>query len=88
VPFYTDVGLLQRLHLAIHDRIWSVLGRSHEALVRITVGEVIHAAIDAGVGSEKAECCGEILVSIASISVRGLVIARLRKVSSQKVKLY
>jgi neurofibromin 1 len=58
-----------------------MLGRSHEALVDIIVDELIDAAIDAGHGSDMAETAAEILVTIASTTVRGMVIARLRKVS-------
>jgi neurofibromin 1 len=45
------------------------------------VEELLHAAVDAGMGSDKAECAGDILVSLNSISVRGRIVARLRKVS-------
>lgn len=45
--------------------------------------ELIHGAIDAGLGSDKTECIADILVSISSTNVRGKVIARLRKSLAQ-----
>jgi neurofibromin 1 len=70
----------QRLHLSIHQHVWSKIAGAHEALMEIVIQEVIHIAIDAGFGSEKAECAADVLVSMGGTVVRGRVIARLRKV--------
>ena len=71
------------LYLAIQANIWTPLASSHDTLIDIIVSELLHAAIDAGVGSEKAETVGDILVSIASTAIRGKLIARLRKTLAQ-----
>ncbi|WWC73068.1 uncharacterized protein I206_107033 [Kwoniella pini CBS 10737] len=73
----------RRLHLAIQEQIWAILTQSHESLADLVVIELIHAAIDAGIGSDKAECVGDILVSVSSTAVRGKVIAKLRKTLAQ-----
>lgn len=69
------------MHLAMQERIWIPLASASSSLTDIIVAELLHIATDAGLGSEKAECVGNIMVSISSTSVRGRVIARLRKVS-------
>ncbi|KAL7420982.1 Ras GTPase activating protein ira2 [Cryptotrichosporon argae] len=73
----------RRLHLAVHDNVWSVIARGNEALLDIVIAEVLHSALDASIGSEKAECAADILVSLSSTTVRGKVIARLRKIIAQ-----
>ncbi|KAK4687682.1 neurofibromin 1, partial [Tremellales sp. Uapishka_1] len=65
------------------EHVWSVLGDGHEALIDIVVDELLHSAVDAGMGSEKAECAADTLVSLGSTTVRGKVIARLRKTIAQ-----
>nr|XP_018259204.1 neurofibromin 1 [Kwoniella dejecticola CBS 10117]OBR81362.1 neurofibromin 1 [Kwoniella dejecticola CBS 10117] len=73
----------RRLHLAIQEQVWAILTQSHESLADIVIIELIHAAVDAGIGSDKAECVGDILVSVSSTAVRGKVIAKLRKTLAQ-----
>ncbi|OCF40958.1 neurofibromin 1 [Kwoniella heveanensis CBS 569] len=73
----------KRLHLAIQEQIWAILTHAHDSLADIVVSELIHAAVDSGIGSDKAECVGDILVSVSSTAVRGKVIARLRKTLAQ-----
>ncbi|OCF79181.1 neurofibromin 1 [Kwoniella mangroviensis CBS 8886] len=73
----------RRLHLAIQEQVWAILTTSHESLADIVIGELIHSAVDAGIGGDKAECIGDILVSVSSTAVRGKVIAKLRKTLAQ-----
>nr|XP_031861450.1 uncharacterized protein CI109_003054 [Kwoniella shandongensis]KAA5528522.1 hypothetical protein CI109_003054 [Kwoniella shandongensis] len=73
----------RRLHLLVHEHVWSVLAQAHESLMDIAVYELIHATTNSGIGSDRAECVADILVSICSTSVRGKVIARLRKTLAQ-----
>lgn len=61
--------------------MWAVLSGVQSALGEIVHSELINTAIDAGFGSDKAECVGEILFAIAGTSARGRVISKLRKVS-------
>lgn len=69
----------KRLHLSIQEHVWKVLAGSHEALIDLVVKELLHLAVNAGPGSEKAEGAADILVSLSSTAVRGKVVARLRK---------
>ncbi|OXB36317.1 neurofibromin 1 [Cryptococcus neoformans] len=73
----------RRLHLTIQEHLWAPFARAHECLVDIVLSELIHSAIDAGLGSDKTECIADILVSISSTNVHGKVIARLRKSLAQ-----
>ncbi|WVR09039.1 hypothetical protein IAU60_006099 [Kwoniella sp. DSM 27419] len=73
----------KNLYLVIQEHIWSVLTRSQGTLADIATSELIDAAVDSGIGSEKAECIGDMLVSGASTVIRGKVIARLRKTLAQ-----
>ncbi|WWD06786.1 hypothetical protein V865_004881 [Kwoniella europaea PYCC6329] len=73
----------RRLHLAIQEQVWAILTTSHESLTDIVIVELIHSAVNAGIGSDKAECIGDILVSVSSTAVRGKVIAKLRKTLAQ-----
>ncbi|KIR99934.1 neurofibromin 1 [Cryptococcus deuterogattii 2001/935-1] len=73
----------RRLHLTIQEHLWTPLAKAHESLIDIMLFELIHDAIDAGLGSDKTECIADILVSISSTNVRGKVISRLRKSLAQ-----
>ena len=53
----------------------------------MVVNEVLRVAVEAGLGSEKAEVAADILLSLASTSVRGRVIGRLRKVSAAMIEM-
>lgn len=58
-----------------------MLASTNHSLVDIVVAELLHVALDAGLGSEKSECVGDILVSFATTAIRGKIIAKLRKVT-------
>lgn len=73
----------RRLHLTLQEHVWSVIGSSHEALVDLVVTELLHSAVNAGPGSEKAETVADILVSLNCTAVKGKVVARLRKTIAQ-----
>jgi len=77
---WTQLIITQRLHFLVQSHIWAIVAVSHEALVNLAVSELLKAAIDAGIGSEKAECAADILVSLNSTAVRGRIVAKLRKV--------
>jgi neurofibromin 1 len=66
----------------MQKQIWQLLASGHDTLTDLVVKELLSTAVDAGLGSEKAECAADILVSLASTAVRGRVIAKLRKVRS------
>lgn len=73
----------KRLHLALQEHVWSVIGMSHQGLIDIVVTELLSSAVNAGPGSEKAETAADILVSLSSTAVKGKVVARLRKTIAQ-----
>ncbi|WOO81456.1 Neurofibromin [Vanrija pseudolonga] len=73
----------KRLHLSFQEHVWSVIGKSHDALVDLVVSELLNYAFAAGPGSERAENAAEILVSLSSTAVKGKLIVRLRKTISQ-----
>ncbi|KAK8844111.1 hypothetical protein IAR55_006905 [Kwoniella newhampshirensis] len=73
----------RRLHLLFHEYVWGVVAQAHETVTDIVVYELINMAATVELGSEKAECVGDILVTVCSTSVRGKVIARLRKTLAQ-----
>lgn len=73
----------RRLHLALQEHVWSVIGMSHQGLIDIVVTELLQSAVNAGPGSEKAESAADILVSLSSTAVKGKVVARLRKTIAQ-----
>jgi neurofibromin 1 len=68
---------VQRLHLAIHKQIWRVLAKAQDHLVELMLSELLHTAVDAGAGSERAETAGDILFTIATTAIRGKLLAKL-----------
>ena len=70
----------QRFHLSVHEHVWLKIAGGNGALADIAVLELVNMAIDAGFGSDKAECVSDIVVSMGGTVVRGRIIARLRKV--------
>ena len=70
----------QGAHLLIQEKIWQSLAPYRGPLMDIILVELLQAAVDAGFGSNRGECIADILVSVASVSVRGKVFTRLRKV--------
>jgi neurofibromin 1 len=74
-----DVALQETgLYTSFQQNIWSVISRD-EALVEIFLDEMVKVAMVSGFASEKTEVIGSIAASLGTITVRGKVIARLRK---------
>lgn len=71
----------QRLHLSLLEHVWSPLTHNSD-LSDIVLPELLDAAVDGGLGSDRVDCIGDILCSISSTSIQGKVIARLRKVNT------
>ncbi|CAK5277391.1 unnamed protein product [Mycena citricolor] len=59
--------------------VWSEVGKLDPLLVDVILDELVRAATDGGVGSIRCETIGLLLASMASINVRGKLIAKLRK---------
>ena len=59
---------------------WAEVGRLDSTVVNIALDEVMRSAVDGGMGSPRCEMMAETLGSLASISARGRILAKLRKV--------
>jgi hypothetical protein len=57
-----------------------------QTLVQAVLDELVRAAVDAGLGSRRCETIGETVATISSISLRGRIFAKLRKVSPSEQK--
>ena len=75
------------MHLAIQEHVWAVIGGSHYALIEIVVSELLEVAMNADTAPEKAESIADILVTLNSITVRGKLITRFRKVCQSSRRL-
>lgn len=64
----------------IHKTIWSEIAKLDPGIVSIVVDELVRAASDGGIGSRRCEVVADSLVVLASISVRGKLLSKLRKV--------
>ena len=62
---------------------WAEVGKLDSAVVNIVLDEVMRSAVDGGMGSQRCEMMAETLGSLASISARGRILAKLRKVSTR-----
>lgn len=67
--------MLQRL-------LWTEVSKLDNRVVNITLDELFRAAIDGGISSRRCEAIAETLVVLASINVRGKVLAKLRRVGT------
>ena len=86
-----DVGHFQRgkldslLTLAqlapmIQKTIWAEIAKLDTAIVVIALDELVRAATDGGIGSRRCEIVADTLTVLSSISVRGKILSKLRKV--------
>ncbi len=86
-----DVGHFQRgklgclLTLAqlapmIQKTIWAEIAKLDTAIVVIALDELVRAATDGGIGSRRCEIVADTLIVLSSISVRGKILSKLRKV--------
>lgn len=61
-------------------KIWRVLAQVDD-MIHVILDSFIQFAVEHGVGSPQAEAVADTFVTLSSITVRGKVISRLRKVS-------
>ena len=60
--------------------VWAELGKLDTLIVDVVLDELIRSAMDAGINSIRCETIANIIASLSSISVRGRLLSRLRKV--------
>jgi hypothetical protein len=60
--------------------VWTEIGKAEMALVNVVLDELVRAAMDAGVQSRRCEIIGETIASMTSVSMRGRLFAKFRKV--------
>src|SRR5258708_5039123 len=64
----------------IQKTIWAEIARLDTAIVTIALDELVRAATDGGIGSRRCEIMADTLIVLSSISVRGKILSKLRKV--------
>lgn len=69
--------------MLLHDSVWSTFVGARDHFVDLLFAELVHTAVDSGLESDKSETAAEILVTVASLSIRGRLVARLRKTIAQ-----
>ena len=57
------------------------MGKLDSAVINVVLDEIMRAAVDGGMGSSRCDMMAETLSSMCSMSVRGRILAKLRKVS-------
>ncbi|OZJ04004.1 hypothetical protein BZG36_03619, partial [Bifiguratus adelaidae] len=70
------------MHASIQSQIWQSIGRNDDIL-DLVLDSFIHYATQAGIGSHEAETIADTIATLSSITVRGKLISRLRKVLAQ-----
>jgi neurofibromin 1 len=61
--------------------IWSEVAKLEPNAISIALDELVRAATDGGIGSRRCELASDTIVVMPSISVRGKILSKLRKVS-------
>ena len=69
-----------QIHSVGQKYIWRDIGDADSDLVNIVVDELMRAAVDGGIGSQRCETVADTISALRSIHVRGRVLARIRKV--------
>ncbi|KAI9574812.1 hypothetical protein HD554DRAFT_2201766 [Boletus coccyginus] len=64
----------------IHKQVWVEIGKLDTTIVNVVLDELIRAAADGGVGSRRCETIARTTAALASVSVRGKIFSKLRKV--------
>lgn len=64
----------------VQKYIWLEVGRLDSEPVNVILDELMRAAVDGGVGSQRCEIVADTMSSVTSINVRARIAARIRKV--------
>lgn len=68
------------VHSVGQKHIWREIAESDSDLVNIVVDELMRAAVDGGIGSQRCETVADTMSALRSIHVRGRLLSRIRKV--------
>jgi len=60
--------------------IWAEIAKLDSATTSIVLDELMRAAIDGGVGTQRCETIACLMVLLSSINVRGQIFSKIRKV--------
>jgi hypothetical protein len=60
--------------------IWTEIGRLDTSVVNVILDELMRAAIDGGVASQRCETICLVMLPLSSINVRGQILSKMRKV--------
>lgn len=77
-----DLAEMQDLHLLLQEKIWRIVATMKYGVPDLVLGELLTVGVDAGIGSMRADCIADIMVSVGNMALRGKMTARLRKVST------
>jgi hypothetical protein len=77
-----DRLIFSQIASTIQKYIWGEVGKLDTDIVDVILDELVRSATDSGVGTPRCEAIANIISSLSSISVRGRIYSKLRKVSS------
>jgi hypothetical protein len=60
--------------------VWEEVTKSDQTFIYVVLDELIRAAVDAGVGSQRCQIVGETVATLTSIGIRGRILSKVRKV--------
>jgi neurofibromin 1 len=64
----------------IRKHIWAEVAKLDSNIVDIVLDELVRTATDGGIGTRRCETISHIVAALSSISVRGRIYSKLRKV--------
>ncbi|KAL4251095.1 Ras-GAP domain-containing protein [Abortiporus biennis] len=70
----------QEIYAMVQKHVWSEVGKLDSNVVNAVLDELMRAAVDGGMGSQRCEVVADIMTGITSINVRGRILARIRRV--------
>jgi hypothetical protein len=65
------------------QNIWAEVGKLDSMTMDVVFDELLRSAMDSGIGSHRCESVSNIVACLSSISIRGRLFAKLRRVSDQ-----
>lgn len=77
-----STNALLQTHTIGQKYIWRELGDADTDLVNIVVDELMRAAVDGGIGSQRCETVADTMSALKSIPLRGRILSRIRRVCS------
>lgn len=73
-------GHLLQITSTIQKYIWAEVGKLDTVIIDVILDELVRAATDGGMGTHRSEAIAHAIASLSSISVRGRIYSKLRKV--------